>query len=157
MPQSLSNLPVHLVFSTKDRWPFIANSELQRKVERYLSGVLKELKCPAIEIGMQKDHAHLLFNLGRTVSVAEVVEKVKVSSSKWIKEQSEEIGVTNLLNKFAWQRGYGIFAVSELSVPEVRSYILNQEEHHKKVLFQDELRTILKTHHIDYDERYVWD
>jgi len=97
------------------------------------------------------DHVHILFNMGRTVTLAQVVEDVKKSSSKWIKTQ----GMT--LAKFAWQSGYGGFSVSDSNVPKVANYIQNQEEHHRTKTFQEEYRGFLEKHRIQYDERYVWD
>jgi REP element-mobilizing transposase RayT len=98
-----------------------------------------------------EDHAHLLFDLARTVSISQVVEDVKKSSSKWIKTQGAEFAA------FAWQSGYGAFAVSESNVESVRQYIANQREHHQKKTFQDEYRAFLKRHNVAFDERYVWD
>ena len=97
------------------------------------------------------DPVHLLFNMGRTVTLAQVVEDVKKSSSKWIKTQGP------VLADFAWQAGYGAFSVSESNVPKVANYIRNQEEHHRVKTFQEEYREFLQKHQIEFDEQYVWD
>jgi len=120
-------------------------------VNGYLAGILRNLKCIPIEIGTQADHAHILCHLARTVSVAGLVEEVKKGSSKWIKTKAPS------LRNFHWQNGYGAFSVSPSNAGRVRRYILDQEEHHRKVTFQEEFRAFLKRHGIPYDERYVWD
>ena len=94
---------------------------------------------------------HIILDLSRTNSISSAVEHVKKTSSKWIKTQNEA------LVGFAWQAGYGAFAVSESNISAVRKYIENQREHHQKVSFQDEYRTFLAKHVITYDERYLWD
>ncbi len=150
MPQSLARLCIHLVFSTKDRNPSLTDT-IRPPLHAYMATVLNNLGSPAILINSVEDHAHILFDLGRTLSVAKAVEDVKKSSSKWIKTQSEAfVG-------FAWQAGYGAFAVSESNVEAVRQYITNQKEHHRKKSFQEEYRAFLTKHKVIYDERYMWD
>ncbi len=150
MPQSLANIYIHLIFSTKDRHPFLTK-KINPDLHAYMATVLTNLKCPATLINSVEDHAHILFNLTRTVTVALVVEDVKKSSSKWIKTQGPEF------EKFAWQAGYGAFSVSESNTAKVANYIRNQEEHHRKITFQEEYRSFLTKHNMEYDERYVWD
>jgi putative transposase len=150
MPQSLANIYIHLVFSTKERFPFLSK-EVRPDLHAYMATVLANLNSPAVLNNSVDDHVHLLFKLGRTVSVAQVVEDVKKSSSKWIKTQGPKY------EKFAWQAGYGGFSVSESNVPKVANYIRNQEEHHLVKTFQDEYRSFLEKHKMPYDERYVWD
>lgn len=149
MPQSLSRVLVHLVFSTKDREPFI-RSEIQGQLHGYVVGVLKNMKSPSVQIGGVEDHVHVLFILSRTLTQAQVVEELKTSSSKWMKSHA---GVFN----FAWQAGYGAFSVSESKADAVVEYIRGQEEHHRKVTFQCEFRKFLTRNRIPFDERYVWD
>lgn len=148
MPQSLARIVVHLVFSTKNREPLIV-PEFRPRCFDYLGGILNGLRCPVIKVGGVLDHVHLLFVLGRTVSVSEVVEEVKKQSSKWAKE--------HLGPGFYWQNGYGAFSVSASNLERVRLYIENQEEHHRVQTFQDEFRALLRRHEIEWDERYVWD
>ena len=150
MPQSLSRLHIHLIFSTKDRRPLISDS-IRDSLHRYKAVVLQNLKCPPELINSVEDHVHILFELARTISVSQAVEEVKTSSSKWIKTQGAEF------TKFAWQAGYGAFAVSESKVAAVRRYIEGQRAHHRKTTFQDEYRAFLAKHQVPFDERYVWD
>ncbi len=150
MPQSLARLHVHLVFSTKHRTRLITNS-VRNSLHAYMATVLQNLGCPPVLINSVEDHVHILFELARTVSVSQAVEDVKKSSSKWIKTQGDEFG------EFAWQAGYGAFAVSESAVPSVRDYIAVQQEHHRRKSFQEEYRVFLERHGIAFDERYVWD
>lgn len=150
MPQSLARLHVHLVFSTKHREPWIQDA-IREALHAYLAVVLQDLKCQATLINSVEDHVHLLFDLSRTVAISEVVEKIKTASSKWIKTKGRDhVG-------FAWQAGYGAFAVSESNVAAVRNYIAGQHEHHRQTSFQEEYRAFLERHGIVFDERYVWD
>ncbi|HEV3384434.1 MAG TPA: IS200/IS605 family transposase [Gemmata sp.] len=148
MPQSLARNVVHLVYSTKNREPFIVAS-LRDRLFAYLAGTLNELGCPAISVGGVADHVHLLFVLSKTVALSKAVEEVKKSSSKWMKENGEP--------RFYWQNGYGAFSVSASNEEKVTAYIANQEVHHRTKSFQDEFREFLKKHRIEWDEQYVWD
>ena len=94
---------------------------------------------------------HLLSTLARTRDVASVIKEVKRGSSLWLKTQSQT------LVDSAWQSGYGVFSIGASQVTQVRSYIANQEEHHRRTSFQDEFRTLLKRYDVSYDERFVWD
>jgi REP element-mobilizing transposase RayT len=150
MPQSLARLHIHLVFSTKNRAPLISDP-VRDSLHRYMAVVLQNLGSTPVLINSVEDHAHLLFDLARTNSISQVVEDVKKSSSKWIKTQGPEFA------EFAWQAGYGAFAVSESNVETVRAYIANQREHHRTKTFQEEYRAFLERHKVSFDERYVWD
>ncbi len=150
MPQSLARLHVHLIFSTKNRERFLSDS-IRPTLHAYMATVLQNLGCPPVLINSVEDHVHILFDLARTISVSQAVEDVKKSSSKWIKTQGKEFA------RFAWQSGYGAFAVSESNVPAVREYIAGQPEHHRRKSFQEEYRAFLERHGVAYDERYVWD
>ena len=150
MPQSLASLHIHLVFSTKNR-EYLITDDVRPQLHAYMATVLQNLGATPVLINSVEDHIHLLFDLGRTTSVSKAVEDVKKSSSKWIKTQGAEFAV------FAWQGGYGAFAVSESNVQAVREYIANQREHHRKKTFQEEFRQFLERHRIRFDERYVWD
>jgi len=150
MPQSLANIYIHLIFSTKERFPYLS-AEVRPDLHAYMATVLANLNSPAVLINSVTDHVPVLFNMARTVTLAQVVEDVKKSSSKWVKTQGAD------LITFAWQSGYGGFSVSESNVPKVANYIRNQEEHHRVKTFQEEYREFLDKHKIKYDERYVWD
>ena len=150
MPQSLARLHIHLIFSTKHRERLITDP-VRDALHAYMAGVLKNLGCAPVLINSVADHVHILFELARTVSVSQAVEEVKKASSKWIKTQGPEFA------SFAWQAGYGAFAVSHSNVPAVRDYIARQQEHHRRKSFQEEYRAFLEHHGVAYDEQYVWD
>ena len=151
MAQSLARLWTHLIFSTKDRFPFLSDKVLRTEMHAFLAQVLRTHGCETLIVGGVEDHAHALFALSRTLAIASVVKEVKRTSSNWVKETSPK------LSKFYWQGGYGAFSVSQSKLAEVIRYIENQEEHHKRVTFQDEYRAFLKAYGVDYDERYVWE
>lgn len=148
MPQSLSQVYVHAVFSTKDRKPLIV-PEFQRELYPYLGGVAKTNGLIPVLFGGTDDHVHLLFGMSRTITMAKAIEFLKTSSSKWAKEKFEP--------QFSWQTGYGIFGVSYRELSAVEHYIANQEEHHRRVSFQDEYRALLAEQGIVIDEKYLWD
>ena len=150
MAQSLARIFVHLIFSTKDRAAVLAPG-VRPDLRAYFVGILSHLECPCLEVGCVADHAHMLFVLHRTLSTADAVEEIKKGASKWLKTR----GPT--MRNFHWQNGYAAFSVSPSNEARVRAYILNQEEHHKKVTFQDEFRSFLRRHKVAFDERYVWD
>jgi REP element-mobilizing transposase RayT len=151
MPQSLAKILVHTVFSTKDRRPYLRDRRLREETHCYLGGILSNLKCQPIIVGGVEDHIHLLCALARTCQAAEMVKEVKRGSSAWIKTKSAS------LRDFGWQNGYGIFSIGFSQIPSVKVYIANQEEHHRKISYQDEFRALLRRYHMDYDEQYVWD
>ncbi|MGA2281796.1 MAG: IS200/IS605 family transposase [Verrucomicrobiota bacterium] len=151
MPQSLAKILVHTVFSTKDRRLLLRDKSLRDELHRYLGGILTNHDCQPLIIGGVEDHVHLLSTLSRTCEAAEMVKEVKRGSSLWLKTKSPD------LNDFAWQNGYGIFSIGFSQVETVKHYIAGQEEHHRKVSFQDEFREFLRKYEIEFDERYVWD
>ncbi|GMT44721.1 MAG: transposase [bacterium] len=148
MSQSLSKIYVHCVFSTKNREPFIKDS-IRNDLYSYIVGTLSNLHSYVTEVGAHHDHIHILCILPRTITTANLISKIKTSSSKWFKKQ----GIAN----FAWQNGYGSFSVSASELSVVKKYILNQDEHHTKTTFQEEYRKFLEEYHVEYDEKYVWD
>jgi len=151
MPQSLSNVLVHIVFSTKERHPFLADPTLRVAMHKHLGAVSTELRCPVIKVGGVEDHVHLLARQARTITLAGWVRELKRTSSLWVKEQPEGPNV------FEWQAGYGAFSVSQSLSAAVERYIARQEAHHRRLSFQDEFRTLLQRHQITCDERYLWD
>jgi len=151
MPQSLAKVWVHLIFSTKDRYPFLSDKSLCKDMHAYLATVLRNHECETLIVGGVEDHVHSLFALSRNYSIAEIVKEIKRTSSKWIKEKSPT------QTKFHWQNGYGAFSVSHSQLDQVTRYIERQAEHHRRVTFQDEYRAFLKRYRVEYDERYVWD
>jgi len=151
MAQSLARLWTHLIFSTRNRFPFLGDKQLRTDLHAYLARMLCEQDCETLIVNGVEEHVHALFALSRTHSIASVVKEIKRTSSGFAKELSPSLA------KFHWQKGYGAFSVSQSSLDGVIRYIENQEEHHKRVTFQDEYRAFLKAYGIEYDERYVWD
>ena len=150
MPQSLSNLLLHLIYSTKHREPLITTA-IEAELYAYKVGILRDLGCPSLLVNGTADHVHILSALSRTKAVCEIVEAVKKGTSKWIKTKGPSFQV------FTWQQGYGVFAVSESNAAEVRQCIADQKSHHQTRSFQEEYRGFLRKHRIAFDEAYVWD
>lgn len=151
MPQSLSNVLVHVVFSTNERRAFLADPTLRLAMQRYLAAASAELGCPVVTVGGVEDHVHLLARQARTITLAGWGRELKRSSSLWLKERSGRV------EGFQWQAGYAAFSVSQSLSAAVQRYIARQEAHHCRAGFQDELRTMLNRHQIEYDERYLGD
>jgi putative transposase len=151
MSQSLANLVVHIVYSTKNRHPFLREPGLRDEMFRQLGGVSKTLDCPPLIVGGMEDHVHILARQARTISLADWVKELKRVTSLWIKERDLR------QSEFQWQAGYGAFSASQSNVGTVTQYIERQEEHHRGFDFQTEYRALLDRHEIEYDERYVWD
>ena len=116
-----------------------------------MASIFRALKSPSLAIDGMTDHVHILFSLGRVITIADLVEEVKTESSKWIKTKGSEF------KSFHWQKGYGAFSIGQSNLATLKRYILGQKKHHQRVTFQDEYRKFLKAYGIDYDERYVWD
>jgi putative transposase len=133
MAQSLSNVVLHLVFSTKNRKPWI-DIEIETKVFKYFAGICREIKCPSHKIGGTDDHIHVACSLARTMAISTLIEEIKTSSSKWIKTKGDQYA------DFAWQNGYGAFSIGQSQLPDLKHYIANQREHHRRLSFQDEYR-----------------
>ncbi|MCX6146626.1 MAG: IS200/IS605 family transposase [Candidatus Kapabacteria bacterium] len=149
MSQSLSQMYIHLVFTTKNRFPFISN-EIENSLHSYISGILKNLESTVISINSTSDHIHILFKLSKNLALAKVVEETKKHSSKWMKEQ----GVL----KFSWQAGYGAFSVSSSKLKVVIKYIQNQKEHHRVKSFEEEIDEFMNEYNVkEYDPKYFLD
>lgn len=148
MGQSLVKNYVHIVFSTKNRHPFI-QQEYEDELYKYLGGVCKAHECAPIQVGGYLDHVHILCLLSKKMAIMNLLEELKTDSSKWMKKRADE------LSKFYWQDGYGAFSINPSQVDTVTSYIQNQRDHHSNKSFQDEYRGFLKKYKVDYDERYV--
>ena len=150
MPQSLSAVYIHLVFSTKERRPFLKDETIRASLHSYLGGISKQLKCAPIITGGMDDHIHHLARFARTITQAEWVKELKRVSNLWLKEK-------HLIRGFEWQSGYADFSVSASNLELVKKYIANQQHHHRKINFQDELRILLRRHDVEWDEKYIWD
>jgi putative transposase len=150
MPQSLTRLYAHLVFSTKDRQPFL-DETIRSRVHAYMATIIRELDSPWIVVGGVADHVHILFDIGKKHAPVAFVEQVKRESSKFVKTLGEEY------TDFYWQRGYGMFSVSPKDRDQAEAYVCSQEEHHRTRTFQDEYRSLLRQYGVAFDEQYVWD
>jgi putative transposase len=148
MPSTHLSLHYHIVFSTKDRAAVIEPS-WEGRLHAYLGGVVRNIDGVAETVGGVSDHVHLLIGLRATACLADVVRDVKGISSRWV---HEEIGE----RAFAWQEGYGAFTVSASQRGQVREYIAQQEEHHRKRTFQEEYLDLLERSGVEYDTRYLW-
>ncbi len=149
MAQSLSQVYVHITFSTKNR-AFLIDGDIENELYSYLAEICNNLKCNAKKVGGYKDHIHILCLLSRQITQSDLLEKIKKHSSKWIKTKGEKY------KNFYWQEGYGIFSVNPSEIDKVVEYIENQKKHHTKKTFQQEFLAFLKKYKVDYDERYVW-
>lgn len=150
MPQSLSNILIHIVFSTKDRAPLLGPTT-RPALHAYLATVARNADCECYRVGGVADHVHLAVRFSRTITMANLIENLKTSSSKWLKTQSPDLA------GFSWQRGYGAFSVEPANLDDLRRYIDNQEEHHRLHTFQEEYLYFLVKYSIEYEEKYVWD
>ena len=150
MPQSLHVLATHIVFSTKERRPSL-KPNVRPRIWAYIAAVLRNLECDRVIVGGAEDHVHILCNLTKKHAPMKVIEIVKKDSSKFVKTLDDK------LSAFHWQDGYGLFSVSPSHWQAVEKYISNQEEHHRKETFQEELRRILDKYGAKYDEHYLWD
>ena len=150
MPQSLSAVYIHLIFSTKERYPYLRDENLQRDLHAYLGEVSKRLDCPPIRVGGVEDHVHVLSRFGRTITQGEWIKELKRVSNIWLKTEGR-------LRHFQWQSGYADFSVSASNLEQVKQYIENQKEHHRRMSYQDEVRKFLRKYSMEWDERYIWD
>jgi REP-associated tyrosine transposase len=149
MAHTYTNLLNHIIFSTKDRIPYL-HHDRRCDVFAYLGGIARQIRVSALNIGGHDDHVHILARIPASISLAVAVNKMKTNSSRWIHEERV------LHRAFAWQEGYAAFSVSESAFQEVSSYISFQDEHHQKISFQEELVAFLKRNKVEYDPRYIW-
>jgi REP element-mobilizing transposase RayT len=147
--RSYSSVYIHLVFSTKNRQPFLRDSGVREGLHRYLGGIANTLDCRPVIVGGVDDHVHILCSLGKSISQAELVKELKRVSTKWIRTQGPD------WTDFSWQGGYGAFSVDPTNPEPVRTYIARQEEHHRTRTFQDEFLALLAEHGMEADE-YIW-
>ena len=150
MPQSLSKILLHIVFSTKDRKDTIPEN-IRSELHAYLAGACRGQGSEAFRVGGTANHVHIACTLPRTLDVSKLVENIKKSSSIWIKQKDKRCQF------FSWQAGYGVFSLGASQLKDVMKYIDNQREHHKKKSFREEFLDILEKYEVEYDERYLWD
>ena len=150
-PPSLAQVYLHIVFSTKGRAPFLRDPDLRQRTHAYLAGACNNLGLSVLKVGGVEDHVHIACRFPRTTTIADGMRDLKRDSAKWLKKREPSLG------DFQWQEGYGVFSVSPSHLPALLEYVANQERHHRKESYQDELRRILAKYEVEYDERYLWD
>lgn len=151
MAQSLTAIYCHITFSTKKRQPLIHDS-ISQSLHAYMASILKNMDSPAVIINSMPDHIHILLRMSKTRTMADLVEEIKKSSSKWIKMQP------NGVSSFYWQRGYSAFSISASHVNIVSRYISNQKKHHQKMTYRQEIEKLMKKYRVgEYDPSYFWD
>jgi REP element-mobilizing transposase RayT len=150
MAQSLANVLLHLVFSTKNRQTWI-DDLIEEELFKYVGGICRELRCPSHRIGGADDHIHIACSFSRTIAISKLLEEIKSSSSKWMKTKGDRYA------GFSWQNGYGAFSIGQSQLADLCSYIATQRDHHRRLTFQEEYRQLLEKYRVEYDERYVWD
>ena len=150
MAQSLAKIYLHAIFSTKNREALLA-AAWREELFHVLGGAANNLGCQSLTVGGVADHVHMMFQLGRTITIADAVGRIKSTSSAWVNQ------TRGLPTLFRWQAWYGAFSVSQSAVEAVREYIRRQAEHHRTVSFQDEYREWLRRYGMEWDERYGWD
>lgn len=148
MPSTHTSLNFHIVFSTKDRINLI-NQEWRAELHIYLGGVIKNQGGVALAIGGTSDYVHVLASLDPPHRLPELIRDMKANSTSWAKREKDE-------RKFSWQTGYGAFTVSPSNIERVKSYVLNQDRHHRKKNFKEEYVELLKAAQVEYDEQYLW-
>ena len=150
MPQSLSQVILHIVFSTKDRCRYLDDAICDRAYA-FLATLCRDRGCDAYRVGGIDDHVHIICRLSRTITISKLIEDVKRESSKWMKTLGADY------TDFHWQRGYGAFSLSRSHLDQAIAYVANQAEHHREMSFQDEFRELLRRYGVEFDEKYVWD
>ena len=148
MSNTYTSLNYHIVFSTKNREPWLM-ADIRERLWPYLGGIARENGMKALEIGGVADHVHLLLSIPASMALSKAVQLIKGGSSHWIKETFPNV------TGFAWQDGYGAFTVSQSQLDAVREYIRNQEEHHRTKSFAEEYRAFLERHQVEFDERFL--
>ena len=149
MSQSLSKLYVHIIFHIKGSEVPIKNED-KNDLYSYIGSIIKDNESIPILINGTANHVHILCVMSKNIALAKLVEEIKRHSSRWIKTRGA------YYKQFAWQGGYAGFSVSQSLHDKTKGYIQNQEEHHKKMNFKEELIAFLKEYGIEYDERYLW-
>jgi REP element-mobilizing transposase RayT len=148
MPQSYVGLYYHLIFSTRNRLPQIT-SDISQRIYDYIGGIIKQNQGVLLAAGGMPDHVHLLTILSKEQSISDALRVIKTNSSNWMHQNFPD-------RQFTWQNGFGAFTVSASNVEKVKRYILNQEQHHRVMTFQEEFLKFLHEYDVPYDERYIW-
>ena len=148
MANTYASLHYHIIFSTKNREPWIF-PDIEQRILRFMGGIARKHRMTALQIGGVEDHIHALVNAPPTLAPSQVAQILKGESSKWIHDEFHR------LKQFSWQDGYAAFSVSKSNIPQVIAYIQNQREHYRKKTFQEEYLEFLQANGVEYDERYV--
>ncbi len=151
MSQAIAKILVHVVFSTKDRRPFLRDDAIRQEMHVYLAGILSHRDCLPVIVGGVADHVRLLVSLSRTGAPAETIKEIKRSSTLWLKNRQADF------QDFAWQNGYGMFSLGFSPIEQVKKYIAGQEAHHQKTPYREEFLALLRRYQIPYNENYLWD
>lgn len=149
MANTYTSLQYHIIFSTKNREPWLV-PDIEHRVWRFIGGVARKHQMTALQVGGIEDHIHALIAAPTTIAPCRIAQVLKGVSSKWIHDEFPS------LERFSWQDGYAAFTVSKSNLGEVISYIKNQREHHRKKTFKEEYVEFLRANGIEYDERYLW-
>lgn len=149
MSSTLTNLLIHIVFSTKGRYPLITD-QFNERLYAYIGGIIRHENTKPLAVGGTSDHLHIAVKIKSNMAFADLVRKIKANSSKWVNEKRFCQG------KFAWQTGYSGFSVSASQIRKVSAYIENQEDHHKTKTFKTESIEMLDKHGVEYDSEYLW-
>lgn len=150
MPGTYSQMLLHIVFSTRNREPWITG-DVAPRLYAYIGGIVRAEKGVLFDIGGIDDHVHLYLRWRPDATVSDLMRTVKARSSKWVHETFPGLG------RFAWQEGYSVFTVSKSQEDVVKRYIAGQAEHHAKEDFRSELLRLLRAHEIEFDEQHVFE
>jgi len=150
MSQTHHGLLIHIIFSTKLRKPLIGD-DWRDDLFACIGGTAREHKATVLASGGIEDHIHLLVKIHPSFAISDTVRHLKANASRWINQQHK------VDCRFEWQRGYGVFSVSQSMSETVKSYIANQRQHHAQQSFRDEYLELLCRHGVEFDERYVFD
>jgi len=148
MASTLTQIYLHITFSTKDRRDLIP-PELESDFFAYTGGICRALGTPLLAMNGTPNHVHMFVSLAKTIALSDLMLNVKRDSSKWLKEHGSR--------EFSWQDGYFGFSIGESGADGLRHYIASHKEHHKTVDFKDEVRALLRKYNIEWDERYIWE
>jgi putative transposase len=149
MANTYTSLHYHIVFSTKNREPWLT-ADIEQRVWEYIGGIARKHRMTALQVGGVDDHIHALVTAPATIAPSQIAQYLKGDSSNWMHREFPS------LRNFGWQDGYGAFTVSKSGIPDLIRYIQNQREHHSTMTFQEEYLRLLKKHGVEYDERYLW-
>jgi putative transposase len=149
MSNTYNQIYIQIIFAVKSRQNLI-NENHRIEIEKYICVIIDKHRCKSLSIYCNPDHVHILVSFSPDVSISELARLIKSNSSKFINDKNWFIG------RFYWQEGFGAFSYSQSQIEDVKRYIKNQPEHHKKKSFRDEYITILEKYKIEYDSRYLF-